>query len=408
MRFTKQAILNLQNDPASVGKQFYDDGLSGLSIYIGKKSATFYFQAYLATGKRTRIKIGRFPALTVGQARERGLGIAAEVNAGIDPNQARRRERHSQTLREVADDYLNSRNLKPRTIRDYQDTLAALGSMLGLNFRQIDEEQVISLFCRITKERGQASANKAGRVLRAVLGHAYAVKDKSAYNPVRILTVKRMWHKVPPKTRVIPANKIGAYMLAIDFVRATAGRRVSRNICDYAEFTLMMAFRSGEALDLPWENVDLENGTVFLPDPKNRKPILQPMPQEAWAILSRRQEDSVSKWVFDGRPTDSNPFPSLNNPNRTLFQIAQIAGLEKITSHDLRRTVCSIAESMGISERRLKRMLNHSTSDVTSGYVSPYFDPESLRLSFQTIADYLYKKKSEAHAAGWEPADLTA
>ena len=38
--------------------------------------------------------------------------------------------------------------------------------------------------------------------------------------------------------------------------------------------------------------------------------------------------------------------------------------------HDLRRTYCSIAESLGIGTYTIKRLLNHKTgrNDVTAGY----------------------------------------
>ena len=40
------------------------------------------------------------------------------------------------------------------------------------------------------------------------------------------------------------------------------------------------------------------------------------------------------------------------------------------TLHDLRRTFCSVAETIGVGTYTLKRLLNHKTSrsDVTAGY----------------------------------------
>lgn len=409
MRLTKKMILDLMADSESHGKQYYDDVQSGLSIYIGKKSATFYYQSWLPSGKRTRVKLGRFPALTVSQAREKAIGQARAINDGIDPNKERKLGRHGDSLCQITEDYIKTRKLKASTAHDYRQVIHLLGDAISnQNYRNFDEDQIIRIFLKITRERGEAPANKTGRVLRAVLGHTYAVREKRTYNPVQILTLKKMWHRIAPKKRVIPARSLGSYLLAIDFARKTADKRVTINICDYAEFTLITAFRLNESSRLAWGNVDLVNGTVFLEDPKNRVSILQPMPREAWNILKRRYTDRVSDWVFDGRPSNSGKIGPLNNPNKTLQAIAKLAGLEKITSHDLRRTATSIAESLGITDRRLKRMLNHSSGDVTGDYVSPYFDPESLRTSFQLVADFLYQKKAEAHQAGWKPAGVTS
>jgi integrase len=58
------------------------------------------------------------------------------------------------------------------------------------------------------------------------------------------------------------------------------------------------------------------------------------------------------------------------------------------STHDLRRTFITIAESLDISAYSLKRLLNHKmTNDVTAGYIIT--DVERLRVPMQKITDYM-------------------
>ena len=56
-------------------------------------------------------------------------------------------------------------------------------------------------------------------------------------------------------------------------------------------------------------------------------------------------------------------------PKKIIKQINERADIS-FTLHDLRRTFCSVAETIGVGTYTLKRLLNHKTSrsDVTAGY----------------------------------------
>jgi len=59
------------------------------------------------------------------------------------------------------------------------------------------------------------------------------------------------------------------------------------------------------------------------------------------------------------------------------------------TLHDLRRTFCSVAETIGVGTYTLKRLLNHKTSrsDVTAGYT--VLTAEELREPAELICQRL-------------------
>jgi integrase len=92
----------------STGKQFelVDDRESGLRIRAGERSATWLLCVRLLNGKRSRIKLGSWPAMGVADARLAAQTKKVEVAAGLDPNETKR-----EVARAAVREALSRRNL---------------------------------------------------------------------------------------------------------------------------------------------------------------------------------------------------------------------------------------------------------------------------------------------------------
>ncbi len=112
----RQAIEGLISQARMVkGKQFElaDNLVSGLRIRAGERSATCFLCARLRNGKRTRIKLGAWPGMSLSDAREAARAKHIKVVVGVDPNEEKREtkreaERVARTqrkLNDVLDDY---------------------------------------------------------------------------------------------------------------------------------------------------------------------------------------------------------------------------------------------------------------------------------------------------------------
>ena len=83
-------------------------------------------------------------------------------------------------------------------------------------------------------------------------------------------------------------------------------------------------------------------------------------------------------------------------PKKIIHHINSVAELT-FTLHDLRRTYCSIAESIGIGTYTMKRLLNHKTArnDVTAGYTvltAEELREPAIRISYK-IEEYAGLRK---------------
>ena len=88
--FTKKRIDSLLTPEKGKRIQYYDEKTSGLIIRItdtGNKS----FQVYKKAGtKPIRVTLGRYPEMTIEQARKQALQKLAELALGINPNQKKK------------------------------------------------------------------------------------------------------------------------------------------------------------------------------------------------------------------------------------------------------------------------------------------------------------------------------
>ncbi len=131
-------------------------------------------------------------------------------------------------------------------------------------------------------------------------------------------------------------------------------------------------------------------------DTKNREPLVLPLSDFLWEMLTTRREASPkSPWVFPGPGKSGH----LSEPKAAVRQVAESSGIS-FTPHDLRRTFLTIAEGLDIPAYALKRLANHKTKgDVTAGYIVS--DAERLRRPMQAITDHIVSRimKSEGPKA---------
>lgn len=120
--FTQERIKNL---PSPIGKDreyYYDIGCPKLLCRIshtGNKS--FAVMKKSAEGKTLRITLGRFPDLTVSEARKMAQAALTELAQGINPTEEKRKQRvRSITLQELLNRYLKDKcDLREASILDY-------------------------------------------------------------------------------------------------------------------------------------------------------------------------------------------------------------------------------------------------------------------------------------------------
>ncbi|BCX88478.1 hypothetical protein MIN45_P0847 [Methylomarinovum tepidoasis] len=239
-------------------------------------------------GRPVKVTLGRFPAMTVEQARQAARKLLGEMAEGKNPQAEKRRRRaEAVTLAQAVDDYLAIRDLKPGTVADVRKMMAwGLADWQDKRLSAIRQDMVERRYQALC-EKSPACANQTMRYLRAVLNFAmarYSAPDGSPIlpaNPVQRLTLTRAWKRVDRRRTLIRPHELPAWWQALD--------QINLLHADFFRLVLLTGLRKSEALGLTWEDVDLKARLLTVTDTKARRPHALPLTDYLAGMLERHR-----------------------------------------------------------------------------------------------------------------------
>lgn len=385
---------------------FWDTKTPGFGIKATVRGLSYVVQRRVkGSGRTCRITLGRHPEVKLEGARIEALHHLADLGAGADPQLERRREVAAQvTLGEIFERYKGCKQLSPATLKIYGYSMnLCLGDWQTTPINQLtktmiaERHKAISNGFRLTPKKlrrgnGEALANQAMRLLRALLRWAEDTEDEhtgepylSIKNPIRRGSLD--WNKVQHRTSRIPDEQLAAWRNAVANLRSTT-------IQDYLLLCLQTGLRRTEAASLTWMDVDLVLKQLRIPKEiskngyEHRLPISGPVLE----LLKRRKEAANKVRSIDGSEPSPFVFPGDGDTGRlvesqsSVVKITEESGV-RFMIHDLRRTFASTAARLNISKVMIARLLNHRSASVTDDYIQIGLD--DMREPMERIACHL-------------------
>ncbi|MCC8997776.1 MAG: integrase family protein [Nitrosomonas sp.] len=392
-KITKSYVDKLST-PATGQAFIRDIELKGFAVRITSTGAKSFILEKRIDGKVKRVTLGRYPELTVEQARKEAHKLLGHIATGRNPIAEKEQDiLKSTTLKQAFDDFVRVRkNLKERTLYDYRRLMkVAFVDWQDKALTNISKDMVTKRHSKIGADRGEAYANLSMRFLRALFNFAIAqYEDGDGHsilreNPVARITQTRGWYRVDRRQTVIKPHQLPLWYEAVMSLKQYQISNQSAMVADYFLFLLFTGLRRQEAATLKWSDIDLDDRSFTLTDTKNREPLTLPLTDFVFDLLQSRKSGNYSEYVFAG----NGKAGYLIEPRRQVQKVIQLSGVS-FTLHDLRRTFITIAESIDISAYALKRLVNHKmTNDVTAGYIVS--DIERLRKPMQQISFQLIR-----------------
>lgn len=387
MKLTK-AFVDKVETPTDKDQVFHrDDQLKGFALRVTSTGSKSFVVEKNIGNKVRRITLGKYGALTVEQARKEAQKMIGQIATGIDPLAEKRAAKmNAVTLNQVFDDYMKARkSLKHNTLYNYKRVLAVgLANWGKKPLIDITKDKVARHHEKLGKERGEAYANLAMRLLRALFNFAAGQyedaqgKSLVTENPVKRLSQTRAWYRVDRRLTFIRSHELAVWHDGVQKLQNEILR-------DYLLLLLFTGLRRQEAATLKWEHVDLTAKTLTVIDTKNHESHTLPLSDYLYELIVLRKKSMTNGYVFPG--TGAGGY--IIEPRKQMANVTKVSGI-RFTVHDLRRTFITIAESLDIPAYALKRLMNHKMNDdITAGYIVA--DVERLRKPMQLITDYLLK-----------------
>ena len=374
INFTQAAIDRL-TAPAT-GRSYYRDAkTAGLVLCVwdtGVKS----FELYKRIGGRpTRLKIGRFPEVTVEQARKEVAKMTGTIAEGKDPGEARRKARGETTLGELFTMYLEGVKDRKRTWKEDQaqyDRYLTVWQARKLS--TIHKSDVATLHVKVGRDNGHYAANRMLALLSAMFNYAADLGYEGA-NPSR--GVNRFEEQ--SRDRFLQDDEVSR------FFKALWDEQTPELWRDFFTVALFTGARSGNVKSMKWVDLELTRGLwkVAEAQSKNKKAMLIILVPDVVEILKRRKaandaQDVPSEYVFPGRGELGHVFDG-TKPWKDLLTRAKIKDLRM---HDLRRSLGSWQAATGASLPIIGKTLGHKSLEATKIYAR--LDVESVRESVNT------------------------
>jgi integrase len=353
--------------PASGQVEVFDATLPGFGIRVSKGGRKAWVLLYRLHGRKRRLTLGSYPALSLSDARTAARTAIQAVQRVEDPALEKKQKKASQpaTFGELATEYLD-RYAKPRK-RSWKndDTnlrLHILPEWKHRHVTSIKRADVIAIVERAETKGQPHLARQLLAVIRKLFNWAVE-KSLADTNPA---TGVRLGIKPQDRSRTLTVEELKQLWTVWEGIGFPWG--------PYFKVLLLTAQRRSEVARMRWDQV--ADGAWTIPAEENKSGRLHVVPLSAEVeVLLKTLPRTTSPFVFPARVR-----PSQDRP------VAPISGFSAATRkvnseldepidwriHDLRRTATSFMARLRFPPHVLSAVLNHAPQATMKGVLSVY------------------------------------
>ncbi|MGO8739255.1 tyrosine-type recombinase/integrase [Rhodoblastus sp.] len=383
--------LQIENFPKPESRREVPDGkIAGLYLVLQPSGAKSWALRYRVAGAPKKFTIGPYPAISLAAARKKAQKALGEVVDGTDPSATKKAAREAaraanstaDRVEAIVDSFVTrhlAKNVKPSWAKEAERLLRVeIIPIFGKRrLGDITPRDVDKLLSEIA-ERAPITANRALAVFRKMSNWAASPRvgliHSSPCAGVEAPTAERS------RERVLTDDEIRLAWTAFGAIGWPFGL--------LAKLLLLTGARRDEVASMRWSEVDLVAKTWSLPGArtKNKRPHEIPLSDAAVAIvksLPRVAGDTGFVFSTTGRTAVSGFSRAKSAIDAAMLELAKaqaeaagrspddVQSLPGWTLHDLRRTVATNLQKLGVKLEVTEAVLNH-VSGSRSGIVGVY------------------------------------
>lgn len=366
----------------------------GLYLYVGAKSgsgkpARSWRYDYRLNGRRETLTLGRYPELSLADARDEHAKARKLVAKGESPAKAKQAHRERQkianknTMRALCERWYEARaNARSESWRGNarrwldQDVYPEIGSKA---IPHISPDELEGLIRKVAKKRGA----KSGDLVRLMLADVYSEQPRSLGlgNPARDLAGILEIPKGTPKGKPMPAKHIPGLLEAVENAPARQQTKLA------ARLLLLTFTRKKELVHAPWAELDLPHAQweISAERMKADRPHIVPLSQQAVLCFELLKPLAAgSEFVFPNLGSQTRPMSET-----TLNKFFHDIGFPHFTPHSARSTASTILNGQGFSADAVELQLAHVERNRTRAAYNYADKLEERKRMMQQWADFI-------------------
>lgn len=348
--------------PTDKRADYWDHKLPGFGLRVTENGVKAWTVLYRYQGYLRRLTIGRYPQISLADAREVANRALRDAHLGTDPAAAKQDSKRADTFADLGAEYIE-RHAKPRK-RTWENDQWKLDRYLlpawrNRKAKEITRHDVIVLLDGI---EAPIMANRVRALVSKMFNFAIG-RGITETNPAYRVPRSGQEHQ---RDRVLSENEIKTLWAALD--------NEPPKIAAAFRLALLTAQRKGEVLGMVWNEVDLDTGWWTIPAEraKNRLTHRVPLAPQAAEILRDLLIDANgASQVF---PSNKRGL-SLASLQKPIRRLKASSGID-FKFHDLRRTAASHMTGIGIDRLVVSKILNHVERSITAVYDRHSYDRE--------------------------------
>lgn len=367
-----------------------NDG-AGLVLLIHKNGSRYWQFRYQFAGKEKVVSFGKYPDVSLSEARDRKMQALVLLRDLVDPVADRKKKRlqierlHRNNFLAVAEEWIKrqdgiwtERHLERTWRRMENHVLPHLGTRPIADIKPLDLLEVIR---KLESTGVKDTCSRVLRICSAIFRYA-VVTGRIEHNPA--LNLKGALR--PYRENHFPslrAKEIPEFLEALEALRTSEQNRIAFRML------LLTAVRSGELRRARWEDFDTTAREWRVPAEvmKMREEHIVPLSDQLLSLLSELEVISGhQEWLFPNQLRGKKPFMSENTING---MIKRMGYKGRVVGHGFRSMFSTILNEHGFSGDAIERQLAHrERNKVRAAYNRAEHLPER-RIIMQRWADLI-------------------
>jgi Arm domain-containing DNA-binding protein/integrase-like protein len=257
--FTKKSLDALPLPKSGKRLYVYDTKVRGLELMVTEQGTKSFKVYRKLNDKPVRVTLGRYPQLTIENARKEAQKILAEMNVGKNPNEEKKKLRAETTFGEMFSMYMErySKQRKKTWKYDERDVPRFLGHWFQRKLSAITKQDVQATHEKVGKENGKYQANRLFARIQSIYNKAIEWGWEGV-NPAQ--GVKKF--KEQSRDRFLHHDELPRFF-------ASLNAESNDTIRDYIYVSLLTGVRKSNVLAMRWEDINFERREWLVHETKN-------------------------------------------------------------------------------------------------------------------------------------------
>lgn len=365
MKFIDSYIKNLKSE-----KNWYEKTeASGLGVRVMPSGGKSWIYRYTLNGKRPKMTLGKYPAVSLKQARDLLLKAQELKEQGINPIEYQQQEKSREiyTVEKLFTDwyraYIVKNRKRPLDVKKQidADIIPLLGQKELMALQTIDITRALDVIVN------RGAPILANRVLSSLKqGFNYAVsRGNIQQNPAASIRAKDIGGTERPSERFLTLDEIKIIWQFLDSNQCHMTLQTKSAI----KIVMLTGVRTAEIRLAKWDHIDFSNSLWIIPPEHNKGKVtvkihLSPLTKTVLQELNMANDSLfVLPGLIENKPLDENALP------RAIRRIQDKVGIPEWTAHDLRRTFATqLGEALNIDPVVIEKCLGHKMPRIMATY----------------------------------------